>query len=122
MGKKERFYLDCPFSDKDEAKSLGAFWDSDVRKWYVPDNVSKDLFEKWFPGANTAYEEPLVVEDSDKFFLDVDFSDKDKVKKLGARWDPRARKWWTTEADKGKFTDWWPESSLWWVEDGSPPF
>ena len=122
MEKKERFYLDCPFSDKDEAKSLGAFWDADVRKWYVPDNLERTLFEKWFPGANTAYEEPKIVEDSDKFFLDVDFSDKDKVKKLGARWDPRARKWWTLEKDKGKFSDWWPKSSLRLVEDDSPPF
>ena len=70
MAKKERFYLDCPFSDKDEAKGLGAFWDADVRKWYVPDNVDNDLFAKWLPGVNADYQEPDVVEEAEKFFLD----------------------------------------------------
>ena len=122
MAKKERFYLDCPFSDKDEAKGLGAFWDADVRKWYVPDNVENDLFAKWFPGVNADYQEPDAVEEAEKFFLDVDFSDKDEVKKLGARWDPRARKWWTTIENRRKFTVWWPKEGLRLVDDDTPPF
>ena len=117
MEKKERFYLDCPFSEKDEAKGLGAFWDADVRKWYVPGSVDKDLFAKWFPGANADYQDPVVVEDTEKFYLDVDFADKDEVKKLGARWDPKARKWWTTPEDREKFTAWWPNEGLRIVDD-----
>ena len=31
--KAERFDLDCPFSDKDLAKSLGARWDGKKKKW-----------------------------------------------------------------------------------------
>jgi len=42
-------HLDCPFSDKDLAKSLGARWDSNKSKWYVPDGVSLDPFSKWLP-------------------------------------------------------------------------
>ena len=30
------FYLNCPYSEKDLVKSLGARWDADARKWYVP--------------------------------------------------------------------------------------
>lgn len=29
-----RFYIDCPYSEKDEAKSLGAKWDKLEKKWY----------------------------------------------------------------------------------------
>ena len=28
-------YLNCPFSEKDECKALGAKWDPNVKKWYV---------------------------------------------------------------------------------------
>ena len=32
----DRFYLKCPYDEKDECKSLGGRWDNDARKWYVP--------------------------------------------------------------------------------------
>ena len=35
----DRFYLKCPFDEKDECKSLGGRWDNDARKWYVPKEV-----------------------------------------------------------------------------------
>lgn len=31
-----KIYLDVPFADKDRAKSAGAKWDGDARKWYWP--------------------------------------------------------------------------------------
>ncbi|GAB3256874.1 DUF5710 domain-containing protein [Chitinimonas naiadis] len=42
--------------------------------------------------------------------LVVPFAEKDKAKKLGARWDP-ARKVWYVEnvADLGAFAEWMPE-------------
>ena len=52
MSKEDRFYLACPYAEKDEAKSLGARWDAGARKWYVPDDVDKDLFEKWWPASS----------------------------------------------------------------------
>jgi hypothetical protein len=30
----------------------------------------------------------------DKRYLDVPFRDKDKVKKLGGKWDPIRKQWW----------------------------
>ena len=52
MSKEGRFYLACPYAEKDEAKSLGARWDAGAKKWYVPDDVDKDLFEKWWPTSS----------------------------------------------------------------------
>lgn len=49
MPNNERFYLDCPYAEKDEAKALGARWDHTARKWYVPDDVDKNLFTQWWP-------------------------------------------------------------------------
>ncbi|MBQ3163621.1 MAG: hypothetical protein IJC02_03650 [Lachnospiraceae bacterium] len=43
-----RLFLDVPYSEKDEAKSLGAKWNAIVKKWYVevkPEEYVK--FAKW---------------------------------------------------------------------------
>ena len=46
---RERFYLECPYAEKDDAKSLGAWWDPDRKKWYVPNDVDRNLFKRWWP-------------------------------------------------------------------------
>ena len=33
---EDKYYINCTYKDKDEAKLLGARWDPDVRKWYIP--------------------------------------------------------------------------------------
>ena len=43
----EATYLNVPFSEKDEAKSLGARWDKNVKKWYVPAGIPLEGFSKW---------------------------------------------------------------------------
>ena len=40
-------YLNCPFSEKEECKSLGGKWDPDQKKWYIPDGTNTDKFKKW---------------------------------------------------------------------------
>jgi len=54
---KKRFYLNCPFDEKDMCKSLGGRWDNDLRKWYVPADLDTDDFRRWWPSdvidANT---------------------------------------------------------------------
>lgn len=45
-------FLDVPFKEKDEAKSLGARWDADARKWYVPAGKDLALFQAWLPAAS----------------------------------------------------------------------
>ncbi len=43
----DKIYLNVPYSEKDEAKSFGAKWDGDKKKWYVPKGVAIDNFSKW---------------------------------------------------------------------------
>lgn len=45
------FFLVVSFAEKDEAKGLGARWDANARKWYVPAGKDKDLFKRWWPTA-----------------------------------------------------------------------
>ena len=47
-----RVDLNVPFAEKDQAKSLGARWDSQAKVWYVPSGVNAELFSCWFPSAN----------------------------------------------------------------------
>jgi hypothetical protein len=44
-----RIYLAVPFVEKDEAKSFGAKWDGECKKWYCEKNNKnyKVLLEKW---------------------------------------------------------------------------
>ena len=44
-----RLWLDCPREEKDEAKKLGARWDAEQVKWFVPDGVDEEPFSRWFP-------------------------------------------------------------------------
>ena len=56
-------YLNCPFSEKDQVKALGARFDSWSRKWYISKDTNQTPFKKWLGGENTY----------DKFF-DQDYS------------------------------------------------
>jgi hypothetical protein len=46
-----RVDLRVPFSEKDEAKRLGARWDSGRKLWFVPDAVDPAPFGKWLAPA-----------------------------------------------------------------------
>lgn len=39
--------LKVPFSEKDQAKALGARWNADRKAWYVPDGQNASAFERW---------------------------------------------------------------------------
>lgn len=40
-------YIYVPYSDKDEAKKLGARWDKKASSWFIPDGLNESLFSKW---------------------------------------------------------------------------
>ena len=40
-------FLNCPSNEKDECKALGGKWDSERKKWYVPDGIDASSFQKW---------------------------------------------------------------------------
>lgn len=43
----KKFYIQCPYEEKDEAKSLGARWDGAQRSWYYTDPDDAPKFKKW---------------------------------------------------------------------------
>ena len=54
-GYRPAYRLNVPFSEKTEAKRLGAQWDGSERCWMVPDNIRApnvsdiSVFERWCP-------------------------------------------------------------------------
>lgn len=47
--KKRGQILEVPFAEKEEAKLLGAWWDPDIKKWFVPAGKNAAPFARWFP-------------------------------------------------------------------------
>ncbi|MEE0732772.1 MAG: DUF5710 domain-containing protein [Acutalibacteraceae bacterium] len=47
-------YLEVPYSEKDEAKKLGARWNPKVKKWFV--NVPRKKYQDDFPPYNKGTE------------------------------------------------------------------
>ena len=45
-------YLVVPFKDKDQAKALGARWDSAAKKWYAPEGKDVAVFNAWLPAGH----------------------------------------------------------------------
>lgn len=45
-------FLEVPFKEKDDAKALGARWDAEARKWFVPPGKDLALFQAWLPAAS----------------------------------------------------------------------
>ena len=43
--------LKVPFAEKDQAKSLGARWNGELKVWYVPPGTDSAPFAKWFSDA-----------------------------------------------------------------------
>lgn len=41
-----RRFIEVPYSEKDEAKQLGALWEPTCKKWYVPVGLNRNLF-RW---------------------------------------------------------------------------
>lgn len=39
--------LEVPFAEKDAAKALGARWNPEAKKWFVPEGVEQEKFTKW---------------------------------------------------------------------------
>jgi hypothetical protein len=96
----EKTYLNCLFAEKDEAKALGARFDGDAKKWYVPDGVDPAPFAKWLSpsgGAGTAESPGKVAATGAKTWLNVPFEDKDTAKGLGALFDGEVKRWYVPE-------------------------
>lgn len=68
MSVSDRIHLNVPFSQKDQAKSLGARWDPVAKKWYVTAGVDLALFTPWLTevgnsgGAGPLFDPPPQAE------------------------------------------------------------
>jgi hypothetical protein len=95
------YYLEhCPFSDKDQVKSLGAKWDASAKKWFVPAHLYATIeqFNPWRP--------------ANKVFLNCPFHEKEDVKKAGAKWDANVKRWFiSSDTSSAKFSKWLQVSS-----------
>lgn len=56
--------LNVPYEDKDKAKSLGARWNPELKKWYAPNSYKYPDFYKWmdlpFPYADVCN---IIIDD-----------------------------------------------------------
>ncbi|MBM4206808.1 MAG: hypothetical protein FJ190_01920 [Gammaproteobacteria bacterium] len=48
----ERIYLDVPFIDKDQAKQIGARWDTSIKSWYARDICDAHKLIRWTKSAD----------------------------------------------------------------------
>lgn len=97
----DRQYIDVPYKEKDEAKSLGAKWDRKARSWYVPNGVDASAFSKW------SQSQPQEI--STREYLAVPYSQRKAAKAAGARWDKQAKSWYVgPNADREQLARWQP--------------
>lgn len=50
---QDKTYLAVPFTEKDDAKALGAKWDKEAKSWYAPEGTDIKTMQKWLPENQT---------------------------------------------------------------------
>lgn len=115
----DRFYINVPFKEKNEAKALGAKWDRQADAWFVPEGIDQHLFDRWkpvMPGevrnlSEASVQGPSQKSDPDhRTYLAIPYVERQQAKARGAKWDKAAKSWYTTESDLSSFTRWLPEN------------
>lgn len=48
----DRIFLQVSYGEREAPKALGARWDSDAKKWYVPPGRDLEPFAKWLPAGS----------------------------------------------------------------------
>lgn len=61
FAEKNRRYLDCPYSQRERAKALGALWDAGQKRWYVPNGLDILPFKVWMPKKEPRKSEPTSI-------------------------------------------------------------
>jgi len=64
MISEDSIYLNCPFSEKEEAKRFGAQFDWAEKKWFIPAGFEIEPFAKWLPKSLA-----IATDNSDSFSL-----------------------------------------------------
>jgi len=63
MQSEEPIYLDCPYSEKDQVKQLGARFNGAVKKWYIPVGLEVEPFVRWLPDDFLASQPIAAISD-----------------------------------------------------------
>ncbi len=119
----EKFLIDMPYKEKNQAKELGAKWDRQQQSWYVPPGVDPAPFSKWASGVTktpaSEAQAPTPLEGSGaqpgavagRFYLAVPYADRGEAKAAGAEWDKVAKSWYAgPNAHMAKLDNWKPEN------------
>lgn len=95
----QKYYINISFSQKDDAKLLGAKWDQNAKKWYYMDDIDEN--NKKQLKIMDKEEKPIKVfeennKNIEKIYVKIAFQKKGEAKKNGARWDPEKKSWYYT--------------------------
>ena len=118
---RERTYLDVPFTQKDQAKALGARWDRHKLSWYAPPGSEIVSFRPWVRDAPAGAAEGLAPERAAhatapsqrvqgyRQYLAVPYGERGPARAAGARWDKAEKAWYAgPTADIGQLQRWLP--------------
>ena len=112
---QEKTFLAVPYSEKNEAKGMGARWDRQQRSWYVPPGTDIAQFSKWSRGndqqvqTSTRFESEAEITIEDRKYLVVTYGERGAAKAAGAQWDKAAKSWYAgPNADMEKLQRWLP--------------
>ena len=103
-----KIWLDVPYREKEQAKREGAQWDKAAKRWYAREGADLDRLAAWMPKEVRPDMPPVMA--TEKTWLAVPYGEKEQAKRLGARWDGKARSWYAPEGvDLGKLGRWVPD-------------
>jgi phage/plasmid primase-like uncharacterized protein len=112
-----KMWLKVPFSEKNQAKQLGAKWDQTQKMWFAPEGEDAQKFAAWLPENKIAAQqkekpqEPRLA--TEKTYLNVPYREKGQAKKLGARWDKSEKLWFVaTGTDLNLLAKWLPKEKF----------
>ena len=93
--------LDICYFNKDKAKELGAKWNNEHKYWYVSSTkISKEnMNELLTMNAASSMSGVKYTAQSNKTYINVAYANKEKAKKLGARWDATVKSWYYIDSD-----------------------
>lgn len=109
---QDKYYINIDYDSKDKAKTLGAKWDMNAKKWYYTNDTDEDnkrelkLLEESIknkPEKQCDTNTDIKKIDQTKIYVKIPFNNKNSAKKFGARWDASVKSWYYTEdlsADK----------------------
>lgn len=114
----ELVYFIVPYDQKDKAKAMGARWNNERRKWYMPCTHSglADMLEAFAPAdyiQDSSAHSQLVNANLKRRVLaareearrlkrirfHIDYDNRERAKELGAKWDPLLSCWYVEDGN-----------------------